>query len=128
MRRRLGVPSVLWTAGYSACRDTILWSVDANSALTPESALAYLPVLRELNTAPVSVFMLEQPFPADFLYVVKDDVGLSDPSYNVAAWQQVFKEYDAAGYVDAPRCNVAVCREVHAVVCERECVLCGSGS
>jgi hypothetical protein len=64
------------TADYaSRSPGSVQWSIDANSAWTPTVALEFLPIIADLarDCPALTVFMLEQPFPADFLVVVSGD-------------------------------------------------------
>ena len=101
---------MLW-ADYVEKYPHVQWSVDANSAWTPDVAMAFLPHITALEQGSdasrklLRVFMLEQPFPADLLIVLahKDEpefaAKASQAAYDVSAWRAVAEAYHKQGCV-----------------------------
>lgn len=69
------------------------WSVDANSAWTPESTIEFIDALEKYPNIKAFMYMIEQPFPVDFLEQVEQNSELK------AKWKQVKTECEKRGII-----------------------------
>lgn len=67
------------------------WSVDANAAWTPELTIQFMQELEKYPDIKQFMYMIEQPFPVDFLSQISED---NSARYK---WQQVKQEADRRG-------------------------------
>lgn len=97
---------------YANVSTPYLWSIDANSAWTPEISLQYLDMLKSdfANLLDAKIlYMIEQPFPVTIAAQVAENPSLHD------AWLQVKQAYEKHGVLVYGDESISTSETIHPI-------------